>query len=132
MRTDLLGWLMRASSQRYGRAMGEPEVPVDYRFLLANERTFLAWMRTALGLIAGGVALEQFVRIDNGEGLVVAIAIAIILAGALVAVIGTVRWSRTDTAMRRGRPLGRTPVLIVVGALFAILAVVVAAVLAVS
>ena len=112
--------------------MGDPEVPVDYRFLLANERTFLAWMRTALGLIAGGVALEQFVRIDNGEGLVVAIAIAIILAGALVAVIGTVRWSRTDAAMRSGRPLGRTPVLIVVGALFAILAVVVAAVLAVS
>jgi len=111
--------------------MGDPEVPVDYRFLLANERTFLAWMRTALGLIAGGVALEQFVRIDNGEG-VVAIAIAIILAGALVAVIGTVRWSRTDAAMRSGRPMGRTPVLIVVGALFAILAIVVAAVLAVS
>jgi putative membrane protein len=111
--------------------MAEPEVHVDYRFLLANERTFLAWMRTSLGLIAGGVALEQFVRIDNGEGLV-AIAIAIILAGALVAVIGTVRWSRTDLAMRSGRPLGRTPVLIVVGALFAILAVVVAAVLVVS
>lgn len=112
--------------------MGEPQVSVDYRFLLANERTFLAWMRTALGLIAGGVALEQFVRIDQGEDVVVAIAILTILAGAVVAVIGTIRWSRTDAAMRSGQPMGRTPVLIVVGALFAVLAVVIAAVLVVT
>ena len=32
----------------------EGEEP-DYRFTLANERTFLAWLRTALALIAGGV-----------------------------------------------------------------------------
>ena len=112
--------------------MPDPEVPVDYRFLLANERTFLAWMRTALGLIAGGVALEQFVRVGEGERFVVIIAILTILAGALVAVVGTVRWSRTDSAMRSGVPMARTPMLIVVGALFAILAVVIAAVLVVS
>ena len=29
----------------------------DYRFSLANERTFLAWIRTALGFLAAGVAL---------------------------------------------------------------------------
>jgi putative membrane protein len=33
----------------------------DYRFTLANERTFLAWIRTALALIAGGVAVVQLV-----------------------------------------------------------------------
>ncbi|MGL9725147.1 YidH family protein [Sodalis sp. (in: enterobacteria)] len=32
----------------------------DYRFSLANERTFLAWIRTALALLAGAVGLEQF------------------------------------------------------------------------
>ena len=32
----------------------------DYRFSLANERTFLAWIRTALALLAGGVLLDQF------------------------------------------------------------------------
>ena len=42
------------------------EVVVDYRFLLANERTFLAWMRTSLALIAGGLALDQFVRVKLG------------------------------------------------------------------
>lgn len=43
--------------------MEQPQV--DYRFILANERTFLAWMRTALGLVAGGVALDQFVALDD-------------------------------------------------------------------
>ncbi len=31
----------------------------DYRFSLANERTFLAWVRTALGFLAAGVGLDQ-------------------------------------------------------------------------
>ena len=37
-------------------------VEPDYRFTLANERTFLAWIRTALGLLAGGVAVRQLVQ----------------------------------------------------------------------
>lgn len=37
----------------------EPGTEPDYRFTLANERTFLAWIRTALALIAGGVAVAQ-------------------------------------------------------------------------
>ena len=112
--------------------MEDPEVPVDYRFLLANERTFLAWMRTALGLIAGGVALDQFVRVDNDEGAVVAVALMTIVAGAIIAIIGTVRWARTDRAMRAGVPLGRSPMLVVVGLLFAILALLIAGLLALS
>lgn len=111
----------------------DPSPPsVDYRFLLANERTFLAWMRTALGLIAGGVALDQFVRLEQGEGLVVLVALVTIAAGALVAVLGTVRWARTDAAMRAGRPLGRSSMLIVVGSLLAGLAVVIALILALA
>jgi putative membrane protein len=108
------------------------EIFVDYRFLLANERTFLAWMRTALGLIAGGVALDQFVRLENGEGLVVAVALAIVAAGAVVAIIGTFRWSRTDHAMRAGLPLQRTNALIVVGTLFALMALIITGIIALS
>lgn len=112
--------------------IAKEEVFVDYRFLLANERTFLAWMRTALGLIAGGVALDQFVRLENGEGLVVAVAISIVAAGAVVAIIGTVRWSRTDLAMRAGLPLQRTHALIVVGTLFALMALIITGIIALS
>ena len=32
----------------------------DPRFTLANERTFLAWIRTSLALLAGGIAIEAF------------------------------------------------------------------------
>ena len=112
--------------------MADPEVRVDYRFLLANERTFLAWMRTALGLIAGGVALDQFVKPEAGSGAVAVVSIAIIAMGALLAVVGTVRWSRTDAAMRAGAPVARSRTLVVVGALLALLALVVAGVLLLS
>lgn len=112
--------------------MVEPEVHVDYRFLLANERTFLAWMRTALGLIAGGVALDQFVQPETGSAAVAVVSLAIIATGALLAIVGTVRWSRTDAAMRAGTPVTRTRTIVVVGALLAILALVVAGVLLVS
>ena len=115
-----------------GSAHGSESADVDYRFLLANERTFLAWMRTSLALVAGGVALDQFVRVGDAEGTVVAVAIAAIIAGGLVAVIGTIRWSRTDMAMRSSHPLPRSSTLMVVGVLFAVLAVVVALLLLVT
>jgi putative membrane protein len=38
----------------------------DYRFSLANERTFLAWIRTALAILASGVALDQLVLHSAG------------------------------------------------------------------
>jgi putative membrane protein len=112
--------------------MAEPEVHVDYRFLLANERTFLAWMRTALGLIAGGVALDQFVQPETGSAAVAVVSLAAIAIGAMLAIVGTVRWSRTDTAMRAGTPIARSRTLVVVGTMLALLAVVVAGILLVS
>ena len=118
---------MAATDQ--GSPAPRDEADVDYRFLLANERTFLAWMRTSLALVAGGVALDQFVRVERAEATVVAVAIAAILAGALVAVVGTIRWARTDTAMRTARPLPRSSTLVVIGVLFAALAIVVAVLL---
>ena len=78
---------------------------VDYRFLLANERTFLAWIRTALGIVAGGVALDQFVVVEGEQGMVAQLAIVTIFLGAVIAVVGTLRWSRADRVMREGLPM---------------------------
>ena len=59
---------------------------VDYRFILANERTFLAWLRTGLALVAGGVALDQFVAVASGSDVVRWLSIATIGLGAVVGV----------------------------------------------
>ena len=79
--------------------------PPDYRFSLANERTFLAWIRTALALVGGGLAVAGFLpplRIPHlREGL----SVALMLLGALVAVRAVDHWARCERAMRLGRPL---------------------------
>jgi putative membrane protein len=77
----------------------------DYRFTLANERTFLAWIRTSLALLAGGVALEQFVGNMTPHGLVAVIAIGLTVIAAALAVICYFRWKGNEIAMRHSAPL---------------------------
>ncbi|WP_300078950.1 DUF202 domain-containing protein [Propioniciclava sp.] len=77
----------------------------DPRFTLANERTFLAWMRTALALLGGGVALEAF-TVDVFPSLSRHVAaVTLVLTALLVSLTATMRWFRVETAMRRRRPL---------------------------
>jgi putative membrane protein len=71
----------------------------DVRFLLANERTLLAWIRTGLTLQAGGLALTQL----NGFKLSGGFGVCIILLGGLTASIGYVRYRSADGAIRSGR-----------------------------
>lgn len=80
----------------------------DYRFSLANERTFLAWIRTALALVAGGLAVAQFLRPFAIAHLREGLAIALLLLGAVCAVRAVDRWVRTERAMRLGEDLPPT------------------------
>jgi putative membrane protein len=82
----------------------------DFRFSLANERTFLAWVRTSLALLAGGVALDA-VDIDGPEGLQTAVSVGLLVLGLLGATAAWVRWAATERAMRLRRPLPSTAVL---------------------
>jgi len=77
----------------------------DYRFTLANERTMLAWLRTALALIAGGVAVETFALNLQPQWLPGVIGLVAVILGAVIAVAGYLHWGRVQQAMRRGRPL---------------------------
>ncbi len=77
----------------------------DYRFSLANERTFLAWIRTSMALLAGGVVLEQFATRLGPRGMVVALAVGLAVAAALLALLAYVRWRANEIAMRHSRPL---------------------------
>ncbi|MEH0933604.1 YidH family protein [Micromonospora psammae] len=83
----------------------------DYRFSLANERTFLAWLRTGLALLAGGLAAAQFLPPLPLRHLREAIAVALLLLGGAVAVRAVDHWARTERAIRLGEelPFSRFP-----------------------
>ncbi|WP_296604391.1 DUF202 domain-containing protein [Nocardioides sp.] len=76
----------------------------DPRFTLANERTFLAWVRTALAMLAGGVALHAL-KVPGTAWVRTTLAIVLVLFGALVTVFALVRWARVERAMRTRQPL---------------------------
>jgi putative membrane protein len=74
----------------------------DPRFTLSNERTFLSWTRTALALIAAGVALEAFelAPLETAERR--AITTVLLLLGAALALGAFRRWLNTERALRNG------------------------------
>ena len=80
-------------------------VEPDPRFTLANERTFLAWVRTALALLAGGVAVEAFTGALFAPPVRVVLSTVLLVLAALLALGAGARWLRVERAMRRGRPL---------------------------
>ncbi|MFE2721255.1 YidH family protein [Kitasatospora sp. NPDC059327] len=96
----------------------------DYRFSLANERTFLAWIRTSLGLLAGGIAIDQLTPGVAPAPLRIALAAICALGGAALGVAAYRRWTRVQAAMRTGEPLPGTPVLLVLSVSVAAVAVV--------
>jgi putative membrane protein len=75
----------------------------DARFTFANERTFLAWNRTGLALIGGGLALTSLIA--GTERL---LGIPLIVFGALLAVGSYHRWKTIAEALRRGDPIPTT------------------------
>ncbi len=108
------------------------ELP-DYRFSLANERTFLAWLRTGLALIAGGMAAAQFLPPLPVRHLREALAVGLLVLGGAVAVRAVDHWARSERAMRlkRDLPPSRFPAIlalvVALGALVLVVAVLVQA-----
>ena len=80
----------------------------DPRFTLANERTFLAWIRTSLALLAAGVALEAL-TLPLEPRLRLAASVLLLVLAMLVPLTGWWRWGQVERAMRRGRPLPSSP-----------------------
>lgn len=93
----------------------------DSRFTLANERTFLAWNRTALALIGGGLAVEQFLKAGRAARLL--IALPMIVLGAALALASYSRWRDNEEAMTRGDQLPSSRMPGVIAASFALLSV---------
>jgi putative membrane protein len=107
-----------------------PDDEPDVRFTYANERTFLAWNRTSLALIATGVAATQLLPEFNVEGGRRLLGLPLIALGAILAVTSFLNWRANERAMRRNEALPRSmmPLVLCVGiAVVGLLALVVAA-----
>lgn len=80
----------------------------DYRFTLANERTFLAWTRTAVSFLAAGVAVRQLVPPFEVAHAREVLAVACALLAVVIGGGAYPRWRRAQYAIRRDAPLPAT------------------------
>jgi putative membrane protein len=90
-------------------SLGDAEFEPDYRFTLANERTFLAWQRTALGLLAAAVAVVHLVPDLTIPGTRHVLGVLLAVLATITAGVGVLRWRQVDRAVRRGTPLPGQP-----------------------
>jgi putative membrane protein len=105
----------------------------DARFTFANERTFLAWSRTALALVVAGLAIVQllppFPGVPVGRHL---LGLPLIALGAVLAVTAYTEWVRNQRALRRGEPLPRSVLPWILSATVTGIAIIAAVVLLIS
>jgi len=105
----------------------------DARFTFANERTFLAWTRTALAFMVAGLAIVQllppFPGVPWGRHV---LGVPLIAIGAVIAVVSYRQWVGSQRAIRRGAPLPRSVLPVILAASIAIMSVIAAVVLLVS
>ncbi|HEX8510260.1 MAG TPA: DUF202 domain-containing protein [Propionibacteriaceae bacterium] len=103
----------------------------DPRFSFANERTFLAWIRTALGFVAAGVAVAAVAQLNNALRLEVRLAaIVLVLCGLVSGFAALTQWMRNERALRLNQPLPSSALMPVLTA--AIVAVALVAIVVVS
>ncbi len=95
----------RTRRSRWTGGLDEVGHDPDYRFSLANERTFLAWIRTSLALLAGGVAVVQLVPAFGVSGGRHLLGAALILLGLGVSAYSYSRWRANERAMRLDQAL---------------------------
>lgn len=107
------GELIDASGDEISTA-GDPATgpEPDPRFTLANERTLLAWNRTSLALIGGGIAVDHLIDFPLVAGRLLASLTPVVL-GALLAIVSLRRWLATERALRTGAPLPKSQTVLV-------------------
>jgi putative membrane protein len=105
----------------------------DPRFTFTNERTFLAWSRTALALVVAGLGVVQllppFPGVPWGRHV---LGVPLIVFGAVVAVAAYREWVRSQRALRHGQPLPRSIMPQLLAAVVTVIAVTAAVVVLVS
>ena len=112
---------------------GEDGTEPDPRFTFANERTFLAWSRTALALVVAGLGVVQllppFPGVPWGRHV---LGVPLIVFGAIVAVVAYTEWVKSQRALRLGRPLPRSVMPRLLAAVITVIGVIAAVVVLIS
>ncbi|MDR9827518.1 DUF202 domain-containing protein [Vibrio sp. FNV 38] len=108
--------------RRQGNWKTQGEAP-DYRFSLANERTYLAWVRTALALLAAAIAIDQLTPELANPRVRIVISSFLCLCSCSLAVFAYLRWASNEKAMRKKLPMSYTGFLKVVSLTVVILTV---------
>jgi putative membrane protein len=90
-----------------------PDNPNRARDHLANERTFLAWVRTGVAIVVFGFAIGRFAiairqlmqlqgRVPHTAGLSVWLGMLSIVAGVVLTMAGLMRYRRTRAQLEAG------------------------------
>ncbi|KIF46279.1 membrane protein [Vibrio owensii 47666-1] len=112
--------MIQSKSNRQKSWRSEGQAP-DYRFSLANERTYLAWIRTALALLAGAIGIDQLTP-DLAAPIIRILLSSFLCFGAgLLAIFAYLRWSQNERAMRTNAQLVYTSFLKVISILLMLL-----------
>jgi putative membrane protein len=93
-----------------------PDEETDYRFTLANERTYLAYLRTSLACYAGGLSAVQFLDLGPDRWPARIIGVVLVVAGLVTTAGAFRRWQANTIAMRGGKPLPVTRLPLMLGA----------------
>jgi putative membrane protein len=101
----------------------------DYRFSLANERTFLAWIRTSLAIVAGAIGIDQFASHLGSAQLRLVLSLALLVVGGTLGGVAYTRWARAERAMRQETDLPLSLLLPFLALFTAVLAVGLAAII---
>lgn len=98
----------------------------DYRFSLANERTYLAWIRTALALLAGAVGIDQLTPDLANPTMRILISLFLCLCSGLLAIFAYRRWADNEQAIRNKKALKFTGFLKLISVILLVLTALIA------
>lgn len=117
---------MKSGEKKHWQHQGaEP----DYRFSMANERTFLAWIRTALAILAGAMLLHQFATKVQPPWLLLTLSLALVMLSGVLSWGAYRKWRANEIAMRHAEALPRSVLLPFMAGAATVLAVIVAVIL---
>lgn len=113
------------ADRRWPRSVYGVGVEPDARFSFANERTFLAWIRTGLGFLTAGVAIAALKDLNptlTWEA--IAAALVLITCGVATGLAAFFRWMKAERSIRRGTPLGGSAMMPVLSVTIVVVAVI--------